>query len=75
MHLNLLPIRELVNLLIRSSQYINEKFGTLIVTRIVTALCIRFSNQGLNLLLEYLARVDKLEKYKDRIQIVIKRPY
>ena len=75
MHLNLLPIRELVNLLISSSQYIIEKFGTLIVTRIVTVLCIHFSNQGLNPLLEYLARVDKLEEYKDRIQIVIKRPY
>ena len=37
--------------------------------------CIHFSNQDLNLLLEYLARVDKLEKYQDQIQIVIKRPY
>ena len=37
--------------------------------------CIHFSNQGLNLLLEYLARVDKLEKYEDRIQTDIKRPY
>ena len=35
--------------------------------------CIHFSNQALKLLLEYLARVDKLEKYEDRIQIVIKR--
>ena len=37
--------------------------------------CIHFSNQGLNLLLEYLARVDKLRKYENQIQIVIKRPY
>ena len=37
--------------------------------------CIHFSNQGLNLLLEQLERIDKLEKYEDQIQIVINRPY
>ena len=37
--------------------------------------CIHFSNQGLNLWPEQLERIDKLEKYEDRIQIVINRPY